>query len=161
MTRRFPGDGGTLAVTVCSERIVRVELEVGAQPRPSFVLPRAWPAVRVATTDGESVRMATSALTLDVAASPTRLTVSDASGAWLLREPDDGGLAIDGGRRRARFAFSGEQHFYGLGQGGGPLDRLGTTRQLWNTQLGHGPGSDMSVPLLLSNRGYAILFDNP
>ena len=64
-------------------------------------------------------------------------------------------------RVHARFAYAGEQHFYGLGQGGGPLDRLGTSRQLWNTHLGHGPGSDMGVPLLLSNRGYALFFDNP
>src|SRR5947207_15207210 len=66
-----------------------------------------------------------------------------------------------GPRIRACFAFSGEQHFYGLGQGGTQLDRLGTTRQMWNTQLGHGPGSDMGVPLLVSNRGYALFFDNP
>ena len=58
-------------------------------------------------------------------------------------------------------SFSGEQHFYGLGQGGGDLDRLGVTRQLWNTHIGHGPGSDMGVPLLVSSRGYALFFDNP
>jgi hypothetical protein len=64
----------------------------------------------------------------------------------------DGGMSApsiaDGlGPRRlqARFTFSGEQHFYGLGQGGWQLDRLGVTRQLWNTHLGHGPGSDMGV----------------
>jgi alpha-glucosidase (family GH31 glycosyl hydrolase) len=72
-------------------------------------------------------------------------------------EPRAGDLV----RRRVRvaFEFSGEQHFYGLGQGSG-LDRLGATRQLWNTNLGHGPGSDMGVPLLVSNRGYALFFDN-
>ncbi len=64
-------------------------------------------------------------------------------------------------RLRVSLAFSGEQHFYGLGQGGGQLDRLGVTRQLWNTHIGHGPGSDMGVPLLVSSRGYAIFFDNP
>jgi alpha-glucosidase (family GH31 glycosyl hydrolase) len=65
------------------------------------------------------------------------------------------------GRVRARFTFSGEQHFYGLGQGGGRLDRLGQGRQLWNSHLGHGPGSDIAIPLLVSNRGYALFFDNP
>src|SRR5216683_2600548 len=64
-------------------------------------------------------------------------------------------------RVRATFEFSDEQHFYGLGQGGLQLDRLGIARQLWNTHLGHGPGSDMGVPLLVSNRGYALFFDNP
>ena len=167
-TLRIPGDGGPLAVTVCSPRIVRVELEDGSMPRPSFVLPREWPDVPVQLTGEGPIRIATSAFQLDVATAPRRFTLLDATGAWLLREPDDAGMAVeparDGTSRRrvsARLQFSGEQHFYGLGQGGGPLDRLGTTRQLWNTQLGHGPGSDMSVPLLVSNRGYAIFFDNP
>src|SRR4030095_8553002 len=83
---------------------------------------------------------------------------------WLLREPDDVGMAAEpAGRRRVRasFVFSGEQHFYGLGQGGAAFDRLGATRQLWNTHIGHGPGADMGVPLLVSSRGYALFFDNP
>jgi alpha-glucosidase (family GH31 glycosyl hydrolase) len=63
-------------------------------------------------------------------------------------------------RLRASFEFSDEQHFYGLGQGGRQLDRLGIARQLWNTHIGHGPGSDMGIPLLLSHRGYALFFDN-
>ena len=56
---------------------------------------------------------------------------------------------------------SGEQHFYGLGQGGGAFDRLGVTRQLWNSHLGHGPGTDTGIPLLVSSRGWALFFDNP
>src|SRR2546422_78322 len=44
---------------------------------------------------------------------------------------------------------------------GADFDRLGATRQLWNTHIGHGPGSDMGVPLLVSSRGYALFFDNP
>ena len=50
---------------------------------------------------------------------------------------------------------------FDVGGGRVRLDRLGTMRQLWNTQLGHGPGSDLGVPLLLSNRGYAVFFDTP
>ena len=166
-TLRLAGDGGTLVVTVCTPRILRVELDDGVEPRPSFVPVREWPTAPFEIGGEAPIRLTTSALNLDVTTSPPRLTLLDAAGAWLLREPDDGGMAVetaraDGGRRvRARFAFSGEPHFYGLGQGGGSFDRLGTTRQLWNTQLGHGPGSDMSVPLLVSNRGYAIFFDNP
>jgi len=97
--------------------------------------------------------------------SPLRLTFLDATGDWLLRETAGGGMlseSVGDARRRhhASFEFSGEQHFYGLGQGGRELDRLGVARQLWNTHIGHGPGSDMGVPLLVSNRGYALLFDN-
>ena len=111
------------------------------------------------------MRLSTADLRVEAATSPVRLTFLDASGDWLLREPARGGMLTersgDAGRRlHASFEFSGEQHFYGLGQGGLQLDRLGVARQLWNTHIGHGPGSDMGVPLLVSNRGYALFFDN-
>ncbi len=54
----------------------------------------------------------------------------------------------------------GQQHFYGLGEGGKQFDRLGDNRRLWNNHIGHGPGSDIAVPLLLSNRGYGLFFDS-
>src|ERR1700741_3264070 len=92
------------------------------------------------------------ALPLELAGAPMRLSFMDPAGAWLLREPVDGGMSIEpgDGRRRVRagFAFSGEQHFYGLGQGGGRLDRLGTVRHLWDMQPGHGPGSALGVALV-------------
>jgi alpha-glucosidase (family GH31 glycosyl hydrolase) len=118
--------------------------------------------------DGEPVRLMTPDLRVEVAREPFRIAFLDPNDNWLIREPAEAGMSVepigDGSRRlrlRVNLAFSGEQHFYGLGQGGGPLDRLGTTRQLWNTHLGHGPGSDMSVPLLVSSRGYALFFDSP
>jgi alpha-glucosidase len=166
-TLRFKNGQAQVAVSICSARIVRVEQEgVGDEPAPSYVGPRAWAGSGFEVVEGDPVRLATSALRIEAATAPLRLTFLDAAGDWLLREPLDGGMsaqnAADGSRRlQARFMFSGEQHFYGLGQGGPQLDRLGVARQLWNTHLGHGPGSDMSVPLLVSNRGYALFFDNP
>jgi alpha-glucosidase (family GH31 glycosyl hydrolase) len=152
-------------VTACRPGIVRVALarDGGGGEVPSYVAARDWPPVPLEVTDGEPLRVATGALRLDVDRAPLRLSFADPDGAWLLREPADGGMAVDpGGERvRAGFTFSGEPHFYGLGQGGGRLDRLGTTRQLWNSHLGHGPGSDIAVPLLVSSSGYALFFDNP
>ena len=93
----------------------------------------------------------------------TAVTVEDV-GASSAEEPSNrpspGGR---GGRRRrveAWFDPVGEQHFYGLGQGGHQFDRLGGSRQLWNSHVGHGPGSDAGIPLLVSNVGYALFFDN-
>ena len=68
---------------------------------------------------------------------------------------------VDGTRLRLSFEIVGEQHFYGLGHGGQPFDRLGATRRLWNCHINHGPGGDISIPLLLSHRGYGLFFDNP
>ena len=159
--------GSRTAVSICSSRIIRVALEVEGQAAgPSHLEPRAWAGTRFEALDGEPLRLSTADLTIEVATDPVRLAFLDSTGARLLHEPTDGGMSAerlpDGAPRRVRacFAFSGEQHFYGLGQGGRELDRLGTARQIWNTQIGHGPGSDMGLPLLLSNRGYGLFFDN-
>ena len=155
---RFTSEAGPLEVSVCTPRIVRVTL--GAPAPLSFVEPRTWAPVAFESAGGEPVRVATRDLRVEVETRPLRLAFADAAGEWLLREPDDGGMSVEtGGRVRARFTFPGEQHFYGLGQGGGRLDRLGQTRQLWNSHLGHGPGSDIGIPLLVSSRGYALFFD--
>ncbi len=155
---------GPVAVTFCSPRIVRVSFGEDRPPTASFVAPRIWTPPAIEVTEGEPVRVGTSALRLEAASDPWRLTFADAAGTWLLREPADGGMALehdrDGAARvRARFTFADEQHFYGLGHGGGRLDRLGQGRVLWNSHLGHGPGSDIAVPLLVSSRGYALFFD--
>src|SRR5262245_4077286 len=165
---RLPGDGAEVTITVVTPRIVRVRLETeGAATAPSYAAPAERPPAPFEVVDGEPRRLVTAHLQVEITTAPLRLAVLDARGEWLLRGPPAAGMASEpadgGGRRRLRasFAFSGEQHFYGLGQGGGDLERLGVTRQLWNSHLGHGPGSDMGVPLLVSTRGYALFFDNP
>src|SRR5262245_45537087 len=164
---RLREDGAQVTVAVLSPRIVRVTLETGG-PRtaPSYVVDRQWAPAPFEIVDGAPPRITTDALQVELATGPLRLGFLDPRGEWLLREPADGGMSSEaepGGRRRLRSAltFSGEQHFYGLGQGGGDLDRLGVSRQLWNSHLGRGPGSDLGVPLLVSSRGYALFWDNP
>src|SRR5215467_823608 len=162
----FDSADGPVKVTFCSSGIVRVTFGASQPSGASFVAPRTWAPPSIEVADRDSVRLATADLRLEVETSPLRLTFADAAGAWLVREPADGGMAVerdaDGAARvRARFAFADEQHFYGLGHGGGRLDRLGQGRVLWNSHLGHGPGSDIAVPLLISSRGYALFFDNP
>src|SRR5262245_40517180 len=163
----FPGNDPEISVTVLTPRIVRVALaQTDPATTPSYVADREWPPTPFKVVEGNPLRVVTANLHVEVTTAPLRVALLDARGEWLLREPADGGMSTElvaGGRRRVRtsFLFSGEQHFYGLGQGGAGFDRLGTTRQLWNTQIGHGPGSDMGVPLLVSSRGYALFFDNP
>jgi alpha-glucosidase (family GH31 glycosyl hydrolase) len=177
----FPGGEAHVSVTILTSRIVRVSCGRADQPEGhSHVAERSWPPVPFDVAEGEPVRVVTADLQAAIATAPPRrartgvaapalrISFLDPRGDWLLGEPAERGMSLEpaGGapalrRLRANFAFSGEQHFYGLGQGGGGLDRLGVARQLWNTHLGHGPGADMGVPLLVSSRGYALFFDNP
>ena len=60
--------------------------------------------------------------------------------------------------QRSRTGYEDDVHFYGLGQGGGAqLDRLGTSRVFWNSQVGHGPGVDFGVPLVVLTSPYRLL----
>ena len=98
-------------------------------------------------------------------------------GAQLTAEAVDGVLTFRRAGRRAllrfaidtaatqtesglRFEVVGEQHFYGLGEGGQQFDRLGIARRFWNFQANRGQGADIAIPLLVSHAGYAVFFDN-
>src|SRR5205807_4798703 len=176
---------GQLEVTVCTPRIVRVRSALDGRPAPpSYLAPRAWPPVEFAVRPGEPMAIDTGSLMLRVETNPLCLAFGDSSGHVMLRAPVEGGVqresagcshppsspaAVGRGpqdaataRRRVYASFEplGEQHFYGLGEGGQQFDRLGSMRQLWNSHFGHGPGSDIGVPLLLSSRGYGLFFDN-
>jgi alpha-glucosidase (family GH31 glycosyl hydrolase) len=171
---------GRLEITLCTPRIARIRLILDDLAGPAYVAPRAWPAVEVEVRSGHPSVLATDALTIQIDEHPLRLTFGDARGTPLLWAPIDEGVVVDAlprredptpngepgdsaARRRIRthFTWPDEQHFYGLGEGGRQFDRLGGARQLWNSHFGHGPGSDIGIPLLLSTAGYGLFFDNP
>ena len=170
---------GRIEVAVCTPRIVRVRL---ARDRhradPSYLAPRAWPSVQCDIGAGPTTVIDTGSMVIHIEQRPPQVLFGDSADSLLLRGTvaapslqatgataparstveERAGAAP--GRVSTRFEPLGEQHFYGLGEGGKQFDRLGDARQLWNSHIGHGPGSDIGVPLLLSNRGYGLFFDN-
>ena len=64
---RFGQGAARVSVTVCTPRILRIEL-AGEAPDagPSYVGPRDWPGAAVHVDDGEPVRMATADLGVEV-----------------------------------------------------------------------------------------------
>jgi alpha-glucosidase len=162
---RYRTAAGVVEVGCCTPRIARVRLLDEARAWASYVEPRAWPAMNDATVaGGEPARCATAEVAVEVTGRPLGFTVARPGGPVLLRGRAGAALATSerAGRRAVEIWLDpvGEQHFYGLGQGGHQFDRLGGARQLWNSHVGHGPGSDAGMPLLLCNRGYGLLFDN-
>ena len=150
----------------------------------SYVQRETWPDVPSAD-GGESAgtvqRISTGRLTVEVDSSrpnAVRLAVYDGNGRLLFGTHPLGGIvrqtvtdAATGASRgkvgltfqRSRVGYDDDVHFYGLGQGGGSqLDRIGTSRLFWNTQIGHGPGSDFGIPLLVASApggSYGLFFD--
>ena len=95
-TVRFDNAGAPVTVTVCTSRIVRVELEDERDVAgPSYVGPRSWADSPFEVLDGARVRLSTAHLQVEAATSPMRLTFLDASGDWLLREPARGGMLTE------------------------------------------------------------------
>src|SRR5450432_2572464 len=61
----------------------------------------------------------------------------------------------------ATFTSPDDEHYYGLGQNQeGFLDHRGHTVECWNNYTATG-GPTFCVPLLVTNKGYGVLWDNP
>ena len=143
-------------VTPCSTRIVRVRL--GGEPSgiASYLPPHAWPDVPSETRVGVATTIDTGELSMSI--SHSAVSLADRHGTTRLI------LALDQTRLQPdvllRLQIVGEQHFYGLGEGGAQFDRLGAVRRFWNFQANRGQGADIAMPILLSNAGYCVFFDS-
>ena len=179
-----PAAGSTVSVQACTPGAVRIRFfGPPIVPEASYVGREEWPRVESAEPSGDGSaarRISTGRLTVQVdegSGSPA-ISVFDGGGRRLLGTPARGGItreqvvdAATGERRgrvvvqlqRSRTGYEDDVHFYGLGQGGGAqLDRLGTSRLFWNSQVGHGPGVDFGVPLVVASApagAYGLFFD--
>lgn len=133
-------------VAFCHERIARLRLGEGTAPEASWLAEPPEASGSIASGPAIVRLDAEGRLELGRAGAPPELRLSLDPG--------------DGARLRLGFEAAGEQHFYGLGHGGMPFDRLGATRRLWNCHVNHGLGSDIAIPLLLSSRGWGLFFDD-
>jgi alpha-glucosidase len=181
----MPALGSTVEVRACTPRAVRIRY-FGAPvvAEAAYVERTEWPAVsqvapprRLAET-GQIISTGHLMVQVDDIGPLPLLAVYDAVGRRLLGTPAVGSLvreeaedAATGQRRgrvvvqlqRSRTSYDDDVHFYGLGQGGGmQLDRLGTSRLFWNSQVGHASGVDFGVPLLVASGpagAYGLFFD--
>ena len=150
-----------LAVEACGKGVMRLRFggSAAVAAAPSYLPKTAWAGATAVAEACSTGVVAGGGLSLRLLAESGRLELRDFG--------DEPRLVFDLAaietRMRLRFGFEilGDQHFYGLGHGGRPLDRLGATRRLWNSHVNHGPGSDIAIPLLFSHLGYGLFFDNP
>ncbi len=158
---------GTMKLTVCSDRIVRVMYS------PTTTLPagqgfavtnHSWPstAFKVAEAGGK-VTVMTRKLKAAVDKATGAVAFYDVSGKLLLAEPATGGKKMPAATVNGEMSFQPEQSFaspadefiYGLGQfQEGIWNWRGMPQQLrqLNTQI--------SVPMIVSSYGYGLLWNN-
>ncbi len=161
---RAAANGTTLEVTALRDDILRVrEWRGNAAPEDSSwaVLPASRKArVPVSASQGG---FTTKALKVSIDKS-LRLTVSDLDGHVLQQQAEP--IQYDDNDFRLYMNLTDNEHFFGLGDKVGPLDRRGMAFVDWNTDIGWQESTDpiyKSIPFFYSwreGRVLGVLFDN-
>jgi len=154
--------------TFYSKEILRVDFLSNREtvPDSSFVVVRdTLETVPVTILDAaSSLRISSRSIRIMCQKSPLRITYADSTGRVFLAEPPAGGLGENRQERIVRFSLSPDEHLYGTGERGTPLDRRGQEFESYNAQVGGyatAPATmNINVPFLASTGGYALYVDN-
>lgn len=157
-------------VVAISDGVVRVRVAKDGSFPPDHswaVLPEAIkspPAVQVSDSP-QAVEFATSAGKVRIEKSPLRILFLDAAGKILLTDARP--MAFSGGAFRVWKSMPEDEHYYGLGDKAGPLDRRGQAYSMWNTDAyGWQESTDplyKDIPFFLAMRhgvSYGVFLDN-
>ena len=155
---------GVMKIQVCTDRIFRV-IAAPANPLPpleKFVVTRQWTPVPFKVSEtSNAVVIATDQLQARVERSSGAITFLDAAGHKLLQEPAAGGkkFAVVPNeplyRVEQTFVSAPDEFLYGLGQ---YQEGLWNWRGLPRELLQH--NTTCVMPMLVSSRGYGLLWDN-
>ena len=162
-------NSGTLRILLCSDTIFRIQYakEGPIIPLPDIIQAKKWEPIRFTVTeDSSKLVIKTKLVTAFVRKVDGVLSFADAAGRVFLSEPTSGGRIMNakdpkgsGSKRpwslQQTFTAADDEYLYGMGQyqegvwnwRGMPLE----LRQQ-NTQV--------VIPLLLSSRGYGLLWNN-
>ncbi len=158
-------DGVTLRVTALRDDVLRVRMwRGGSVPEDASwaVLPASRTASVKVTAEADGFQ--TGSLRVSVGAR-LRVTVADLAGNVLQQDAEP--VAWRGNDFRVYKQMSSADHFFGLGDKPGPLDRAGEAFVMWNTDhFGWQESTDpiyKDIPFFLNIRGgraLGVLFDN-
>jgi alpha-glucosidase len=172
----FRGPRVLATITVLAPDLVRVRMTSGAQFGPDYswavIKPASdWPkpAVEIKSdgAGGNDRVIRTAELEVRVKADPFRVQFYDHDGHLISKDDDARGVGWEGTRVRDWRWMPAGEHYFGLGEKAGPLDRRGHSYVMWNTdQYGWGANTDPlyeDIPFFMglnAGRAYGIFFDN-
>jgi len=159
----------TAIITILTPDLVRVRVVQGKYPTTDYswaVAKTDWPQTPVQFIKEKSrLIMRTSALEVRVEQAPFRVAFYELSGRLISTDAQQ--PAWDGVRLRCSKQMPPDEHYYGLGEKTGPLQKNGHSYVMWNTDpAGYNALTDPmyeSIPFVLALRGgkgYGIFFDN-
>jgi len=161
-----------LRVEALRDDVLRVRIAedgVLAEDASWAVLPEARTSrVKVAREDDDaSVGFRTGALRIQINRASMRLTVSDLQGHVLLADAASRAVEFNGSSYRIYEQMPETEHYFGLGDKVGPLDRRNRSFTLWNTDFFRFQESDdpiyKSIPFFLTlndGRSIGVLLDS-
>jgi len=157
---------GTVFITPYSANIVEVTFSKNGLPvadSSHAVILRPQPVLRsVTVVPGKGSVLSAGDMQIVVTGNPFRLTFVY-RGDTILREA--GGFKVEPGISSASFLMAKGEQIYGTGERAIPLNRRGYELPLYNRpNYGYGVGAtslNYSIPLVLSSKKYALLWDNP
>jgi alpha-glucosidase len=166
-------DGWLMRVTALADDILRVRA-VMATDLPedaSWAVPEEMRGRSVnigVKNDADVVSFQTKSLAVRIERSPLRLIVSDLAGHVISADAPSHAVDAVGSGFTLRKVLPRTEHFFGLGDKTGPLDRRGQAFTLWNTDAYHFQESTdplyKSIPFFIAAGGpggsYGILLDN-
>lgn len=160
-------ESGLIKLQVIDDVIVRTvytRKEEFSEPESLMVLPQSTEDVHWSITETEdSLRLFTSELELEVSKDTCAFKWRDSDGNTLVKEPPQGGKILDEVQWEDREAystkleleFSKDEAIYGLGQHEeGVLNYRGNMQYLYQENM------KVSLPAIVSTRGYGILWDS-
>ena len=175
----FRGPRGLVNISVLAPDLVRVRMALGASFGPDYswavIKPLGdWPEtavdIQAQGSDGPGGNnriIRTSELEVRVYADPFRVAFYDRDGHLISKDDDARPTAWEGARVRTWKSMPTDEHYFGLGEKAGPLDRRGHTYVMWNTDAyGWDANTDPlyeDIPFFLGlrdGRTYGLFFDN-
>jgi alpha-D-xyloside xylohydrolase len=162
----FRSAAGSMRIEVCGNRVIHVVAsptsEIPIAKIPVVIHPCKAENVQV-TSEKNQVKLSTEAMSLTVDSATGALTFISKDGNPLLAEPKGGGKAFNvpsvfetkSWQVQQSFLSPPDEALYGLGQHQeGIFDLRGVPIRL------HQANTNISIPFLLSSKGYGILWNN-
>ena len=168
------GSGVHLTITALRDDIIRIRAAKGDMPPPEDASWAVSSVVRAKTVplevieDENTYEFRTAKVIIKVDHKTLAVTVTDLAGHVVLADAAGTALNFDNGGFRLRKAMPQDEHFFGLGDKTGPLDRRGEAFSLWNTDaFGFAATTDpiyKSVPFIMgvdeTGHSFGLFMDN-
>lgn len=172
---RFANGQAVAVVTALSADVIRVRISPGKEGRDhSYAVVHRNLGDPGATISGDATHstIATASLRVDIRHAPFRIAFATKDGQSLDEDDAQRGTALSGSEIRVWKRLRDDEHVYGLGEKGGPLDKRGWklggySLTNWNSDtFGYDGSTDpiyVAVPFYLDLRkgvAYGIFLDN-